>query len=127
MSLYVKEENAVTRLTVFKELSTDKYQYQFILGNLHVVGGSILTYTITNQDWLLLFTHSELQKIFGSAFDIEHLSVFTFNADSKAVTSHFYAPEVYESGNQNIYQYFYPTPVGNTKIRINYILTYYYA
>lgn len=127
MSIYVKEENTVTRLTMFKELSSDKYQYQFILGNLHVVGGSIITRTIANQDWLLLFTHSELQQIFGPAFDIEHLHVSTFNADSKAVTSHFYSPEVYESDNQNVYQYFYPTPIGNTKIRINYILTYYYA
>lgn len=125
MGIYVKQQSGVTAVSSFHETSNGTYQYIFEIGKLSVVGGSKISKTVAKRDWITLFTYTELQTLFGPAFNIEHLGVFTFNADSKALASHFYSPEVYYSGDFGVYQYFYPAPSGVVDVRINYILTYY--
>lgn len=125
MGIWVKQQSGVTAISSFHETSNGTYQYIFEIGKLSIVGGSKLTKTVVNCDWVTLFTYTDLQTLFGPAFNIEHLGVFTFNGDSKALNSHFYSPEVYYSGNFGVYQYFYPVPASVIDMRINYMLTYY--
>lgn len=125
MSIYVKTSGSATLLSGVDEINNELSTQEFKLGNLHVVLGCKCLVTSAGRDWIKLFDITELQHYFGPAFNIERIHVQTFNADSKALNSHFYPPEIYYSGDFCVYQYYYPSTKSQIDVRINYALWYY--
>lgn len=126
MSIYVKTSSGADRLTMFREIENSSDIQRFKIGPIEVVCGTKLSIAPKGRDWIKLFDKTELQQYFGPSLEIGRLQVTTFNADSKALNSHFYLPEIYYQGDWCIYQYYYPTVAVNVDMRINYILSYYH-
>lgn len=126
MSIYVKTSSEVDRMTMFEEIENSSDIQRFEIGRLSVVCGTKLSVAPKGRDWIKLFDKVELQSYFGPVLEIGRIQVATFNADSKALNSHFYPPEIYYQGDWCIYQYYYPATISNIDMRLNYILSYYH-
>ena len=127
MSIYVKTSAGADLISTFHEFQDSTDMQKFNIGSkIKVVCGSKILMGTKGYDWFKLFDIVELQQFFGPGCQIERIHVATFNADSKALASHFYLPEIYYSGDWCVYQYFYPALANDTQIRINYTLYYYY-
>lgn len=126
MSIYVKTSAGADLISTFDEIQNTLNVQRFKIGDLEVICGSKCLVTTAHRDWLKLFDKTELQTYFGPSLNIERIHVATFNADSKALNSHFYPPEIYYQGDWCVYQYYYPATVSSIDVRINYTLYYYY-
>ena len=126
MSIYVKTSSGADRMTMFEEIENSSDIQRFEIGRLSVVCGTKLSVAPKGRDWIKLFVKVELQSYFGPLLEIGRIQVATFNADTKALDSHFYSPEIYYQGDWCVYQYYYPATVSNIDMRINYILSYYH-
>ena len=126
MSIYVKTSSGVDRMTMFEEIENSSDIQRFEIGRLSVVCGTKISVAPKGRDWIKLFDKVELQSYFGPLLEIGRIQVATFNADSKALVSHFYPPEIYYQGDWCVYQYYYPATASNLYMRINYILSYYH-
>ena len=126
MSIYVKTSKGADRMTMFEEIENSSDIQRFEIGRLSVVRGTKLSIAPKGRDWIKLFDKVELQSYFGPLLEIGRIQVATFNADTKALDSHFYPPEIYYQGDWCVYQYYYPATASNIDMRINYILSYYH-
>ena len=126
MSIYVKTSKGADRMTMFEEIENSSDIQRFEIGRLSVVCGTKLSVAPKGRDWIKLFDKVELQSYFGPLLEIGRIQVATFNADTTALNSHFYPPEIYYQGDWCVYQYYYPATASNIDMRINYILSYYY-
>ena len=105
-------------------LNTDEQQiYTMYGGRVKVVSGTNVVNTAMNKGYVALFSPEQLQELFGTDYAITRLSVKTYNGDSVAQETHFYAPEVWKGV---IYQYFYPAN-REGPMRVNYRLEYVYG
>ncbi len=104
-------------------LNTDEQQiYTMYGGRVKVVSGTTVVDIAMNKGYVALFSLEQLQELFGADYAITRLSIKTYNGDSVAQETHFYAPEVW---NGAIYQYFYPAN-REGPMRVNYRLEYVY-
>lgn len=126
MSVYVKTSKGTDLISMLDELQNSQDIQKFKIGRLSVVCGTKVITVPRGREWIKLFDKVELQEYFGPGLEIERIHVATFNADSFAVTSHFYAPEICYQGDWCVYQYFYPALSSESMMRINYILSYYH-
>ena len=127
MSIYVKTSAGADLISTFHEFQDSNSTQKFnIGGKIDVVCGTKLFVTAPGRDWFKLFDKVELQEFFGPGLQIERIHVATFNADSTALNSHFYPPEIYYQGDWCVYQYYYPATASKIDVRVNYTLYYYY-
>ncbi len=109
---------ASLRERCYINISDEAQAHKYKIGNeIHVVGSIV---TQSAGDYILLFTLSKLQELFGPNFDMTRFSITTYNGDASAARVHLYAPEFWNDGA--IYQYYYPAQ--NGPIRVNYHLIY---
>ena len=105
-------------------LNTDEQQiYTMYGGRVKVVSGTKVVDIAMNIGYVALFSIEQLKSLFGDDYVVPRLSVKTYNGDSVAQETHFYAPEVWKGA---IYQYFYPAN-REGPMRVNYRLEYVYG
>ena len=73
------------------------------------------------NDYVQLFTKTELQELFGTGYDPRRLTIITNNGDALITAVHLYEPEYWQSSG-SYYQYYYPKIAGDC--RINYLMVY---
>ena len=86
-----------------------------------VVGGTKKVALSSANDYVQLFTKTELQELFGTGYDPQRLTIITNNGDALITAVHLYEPEYWQS-NGSYYQYYYPKIAGDC--RINYLMAY---